>query len=568
MAGYQGFVQLSGNGPQAPGQARPPGPPMNPPPPPRDFLPMELRNNRPWQEISDVSQHFVSDNDMREALTEYYTIRFDKIPGKYSIDGQLVKPSWEKALKTEVRGQSSTDTARQIRQLDQTTGDVMNKKASLSPVLQQHIDTALNDLLTSDHDPANFQWILAQIDHQLKRLDRVAKNRHCNPSARRSSHHKKRQWERVAITAYFKRTPRPTVNIQTLYNATQRMAKVILQPNMMQGHPQTFQQRAQQHGQQHGGAEKGPPPPLPFGARGQGGPPGGNWPLPKDGGPKKGLPPPPPLGGRGQGGPPGGHKPLPRGAGPQGYGGPLGGGRPAGIALGPGKKPAPKVISDDESISDGSDRSSSTASSYSLPGTYTTSRSSNSSGSKRGRKRNQSRHRSRSRSHVRKGRTRETSRHFGIDGPRQHSRNEGNFIVDSGRRSPISLLSPRQMSRAPGSPIRFVHTTSASDIERIREAAFLAGRVHEKANQIVDDERERRQRPTPSPPPPRIVQMPSGVRRVAIDTSHIHRPRYGGLSDDGLHFDALSLDESEYERELRRHDKARRRDFDISPRYF
>ncbi|KAI0123896.1 hypothetical protein BJ170DRAFT_101327 [Xylariales sp. AK1849] len=589
--GDAAFVQLRGNGPPPPpappgGQRQQAGqpmqqfPPPHPPPPPRDSLPVELRLNRPLIDISDISQDFLSEADMRAKCTEFLPIRFEKVLDQRphdDDDDERMRSNWERAIRTQVQGLSRRDIEREIRRLDATTHGVMQKKATLGPALLRQLDKTMSELSHGDHDPANFQWTLAQADHQLKQVDRLtAMQRDRIPLGKKMSNsHKKRSsssatskkkyWERVSLTAYFKRSPRPHVNIPFLYSARKK-SLAMTQGGMPMG-PPGDPRHAMQGGQ--GGPVRMP----------QGGPAR----MPHGG--------PPPVG-RGPGGPP--PPPFRQGTGP--------GRPPVGVTAIPNGKKKPKVYHEAQSVSGSESSGSSDDESFFSEPTHTTatseSRSSRSSKyEKRGRHRSRSRHQSRSRGRN-NGRSRENSRHYGIDSPRRHTRHEQHYILDSGLRlPPVPAPSPILQTASSSdierikegayfagradekfkkpSPPPLIQTTSASDIERIKEDAYLAGRTDERADyRFAADEFALEARPRFAPPP-RVIQQPRHLvrtidpRDLPRETAHdIRRPSY--TDEDLAPFERLSIDSRdwEYERDLRRFDAApRRREFEYNGRF-
>ncbi|EMR72588.1 hypothetical protein UCREL1_355 [Eutypa lata UCREL1] len=210
--------------------AMPRGPPMFP----RDQLPPDLRLGR-TVEVTDVSEEFLSDTDMRNKLAEFAVYRFEKMPQQspYNEDGELQLPTWDKAVRTQVTGMSQRQIATEIRHLDQRSNSVLEKKSALSTTLQRQIDKARDNLVAHEgpQDPIYYQWVLAQLDHQLREIPRSLANRGKIYSSHRSKSnsakkravyasygHKKKQYERISLTAYFRREPRPNVNIKALWD--------------------------------------------------------------------------------------------------------------------------------------------------------------------------------------------------------------------------------------------------------------------------------------------------------------------------------------------------------------
>ncbi|KAI1754384.1 hypothetical protein F4782DRAFT_53706 [Xylaria castorea] len=270
-----------------------------PPALPRLSIPVDLRG--PTIQIQDVREDLMSESDMKEELSDYVIVRFEKVNDKDEIDehGRPKWPSWEQAIKTEDWSIPKKEAIRKIRQLNYTTKSVLDKKNSLTPPLKRQIDRTQEELTRREElerrEPglAKYQWTLAQIDHQLRAIEPYFPNSLNYPSGRGhqsitrrisskrshskgSSRHskKKKAYERLSLTAYFKRVPRPGVDIQRMWqehreNINSRGgirafpgeihgAFPPMQPNIAF---QTQQQQPQQ--QQHTGKERGPPPPPP-----------------------------------------------------------------------------------------------------------------------------------------------------------------------------------------------------------------------------------------------------------------------------------------------------------------
>lgn len=513
---------------------------------------------------------------MRAKCTEYLPIRFEKVvdQDRFDDDGEeRNQSSWEKAVRTQVQGMSRRDIVNEIRRLEDTTQDVTQKKGTLTPALLRQLDITIDQLSRCDHDTANFVWTLTQIDHQLKQIDprtamqrdriplghKISRTRaHASSSRRRSSSSlpgapKKKYWERVSLTAYFKRSPRPHVNIPFLYQMKRRalaMTQGGMPSNGMNMGPQGTQPGHNgPNGGPQGGVVRGPPPPPPNGGR-AGGPP----------------PPPPPVRNPNGNAPPVILKNVPR------------------------KK---KAYNEDYSDSDSGSSfcSDDTSSSGGTHTTFTTDTPSSSSKSyeKRGRHRDRSRRRGHSRN-----RHRESSRAFGID-PKHHKRHETHYMQDTGSRFPPAppppIIQPaytetlekikddayhagradeRYNRRSP--PLPPIVTTSASDIDRIKEDAYRAGaqdaRLREDRFVEEYDVGTR----------PRRVAMVIQPPRHSVRTVNPRLPREplreaprAGYTDDGLaYIERLSIDDRDrgyHERRPRRYAAYPLREYDYDSHF-
>ncbi|KAH9883882.1 hypothetical protein F4778DRAFT_585507 [Xylariomycetidae sp. FL2044] len=445
MAGNMHF-----NGPMGPsGPPREPDPrPGLPPPPARTLLPVHLRGG-PVTQVSDVSQHFRSEADMIADLTEFVVFRFEKMPEqRYDEEtGRPRLPTWDKAIRTEVR-MTQKEIARQIKHLNHTSQTAVDKKNLLSPVLQRQIDHAQAQLIDSDHDPINYQWVLAQVDHQLKEIDPrlVYRGRHGatlqkhRSASRRStgshpSRRRRRAYERISLTAYFKRLPREHAHVSMLWEAKRRMPLT---------HPHPMAPPAAMNPGGGGGLPpdgRGPPR-GPFHPGGG----GGRWPadVRVQGGPPADM--------RGQGGPP--RVPMNAGKPVPGGGGPV---RPG--AKGEAKWATPRKKRR-ESDSDYSSESSSACSSDMTPAT---SRSSGSSKRRGGRGNSKNR-----RSSQMPEKSRPYHSRSGPDG--RHKPRP--LVVEGGSHAPRAPVAPMAGPRSA--------TAAARDFERAREDAYLAGRRDEQ----------------------------------------------------------------------------------------
>lgn len=198
--------------------------------------------------ISDVSRDLKTVDDMRSELTEYAIFRFEKmqVQNRYDDDGTPPVSSWEQAIRTQVLGMSLRETARQIQRLNRDTRPLADKLKTISPVLQRQIDAA--QLTLQNPDSMNYEWNFTQIDHQLREVDPYAAARENHPSHgkhhgstkkryhSRTSGHRRKSYERISLTAYFKRTPKPNVDIPALYEAKKKLS---FPNNSHSAHPST-----------------------------------------------------------------------------------------------------------------------------------------------------------------------------------------------------------------------------------------------------------------------------------------------------------------------------------------
>ncbi|KAI0420008.1 hypothetical protein F5X98DRAFT_50473 [Xylaria grammica] len=255
-----------------------------PPAPPRSMIPLDLRGG-PAVQISDISRDLFSESDMKEELTDYIVFRFEKMADKDGFDdqGRPKWPSWEKAIRTEDRSISKPTASKKIRQLNSTTRDVLDKKNSLPSALKRQIDSTLELLMSREPEIANFHWVLAQIDHQLRTIEpqysgiayqSIPSRRHRGSTAfrfssKRGSHpgsgsaHSKKVYERISLTAYFQRVPRQGIDIARLWKEKRSGLDGVLSSRVGAIHnvaPQMQPNPAHFQGQQHGGRAHASPP--------------------------------------------------------------------------------------------------------------------------------------------------------------------------------------------------------------------------------------------------------------------------------------------------------------------
>ncbi|KAI1406980.1 hypothetical protein F5Y13DRAFT_183759 [Hypoxylon sp. FL1857] len=550
MAGNHGAIHLNGpQRPQAPqghvplpgAGSRPAGPPLapihQPPAAPRVGFPADMGRG-PAVQISDVSRDLLTIDGMRDQLTEYAIFRFEKMPvqNTYDDDGRLRVPTWERAIRTRVPDMAPTEIARQIRHLNRDTRNLTDKRKSLSPVLQRQVDAAQEQLALENLDP-NYHWVLVQLDHQLREIvpyvtaaggnNSLFRRRHGSNRRRsypRTSGHTRRAYERISLIAYFKRTPRPNVDIAMLYEARRPRNN-----HMVPSHPQPpLQLQPQGHQQPHPQPQPQPHPgPNP---RAQ----------PPSARPRDGVPP----------GPNGVRTPAPAvshaqrpGPGP----GPGHGVSPI-INIGNdsrgGAKGGGRNHNDIESDSEYSEYSSSDGSVV----TQMSPNTSQSSGSL-------SNGRSRGRDHNDPLRTQATA-----------GRRDENRHVSPKHKQYFDTPNGPRMLHTPGPPPR-PPVASPIDIERVRDDAYLAGARDARENARISEQQRayreaRRSRPRPHIiPETRTPILP--YRRHSSNSDPEVLRRRGDFDDEIRRFGRLSLDDEDgYDSVLRHGDPRRRREYE------
>jgi hypothetical protein len=167
----------------------------------------------------------------RESLSSYFVFRFEKFQTTdFDSDGFWQTPSWKRALRMEVPGISKQEAARTVRQLNRTTIPVTDKMQSLGEDAKRQIEITLENLQRK-HDNTSFQTTLAQLDEEMGEAPKEESLREqdrrkewypkefglLDTSPRRKEPSKSRDrgratMERISLTAYFKREPRPDVD--------------------------------------------------------------------------------------------------------------------------------------------------------------------------------------------------------------------------------------------------------------------------------------------------------------------------------------------------------------------
>jgi hypothetical protein len=250
-------------------------------------------------QVSDLRR--ISEEEAREVLSEYIVYRFDKACEGYdTIDrnGNPRAPSWDFAVRTEVKGVTKKEAVRKIRLLYGDEKNLEEKKRAFGPLICEQLDATLDHLTKHELDP-NYRYELVQVEQHLKELDRYTvdmmraqrSDRERRVSFRRESSssrakRSKPKYERVSITAYFKRSPRSDVKATEMLDYIRRadehrrmqIATQNQQPFMLSNQP------TPQNNMQHPPHPGPPPPPPPLHHQ----PPSGNQGPKKDGKAPKG----------------------------------------------------------------------------------------------------------------------------------------------------------------------------------------------------------------------------------------------------------------------------------------
>lgn len=186
--------------------------PPQPPHPPRHIIPPHFQ--RPVV-VSDIRDESVTEDDIREDLSDFIILRFEKIEpyDEYDSEGEEVKASWDNCIRRRIAGVDKVDARKEVRRLNKEDGKkgrtLLEKQNDLGPKQQDQLAKAQRELSLEEHD-ARFHTLLAQIDHTLKPVVQKREKVYTRRSNTKRKIHQKRRYERTSITAYFKRCPKPT----------------------------------------------------------------------------------------------------------------------------------------------------------------------------------------------------------------------------------------------------------------------------------------------------------------------------------------------------------------------
>lgn len=187
----------------------------------------------------DIRDEDISEAEARKRLSTYIVIRIEKSANPYDVDdeGNPVRPTWEKASHMIQRDMSQQEARRKVRELNNETRSVTDKKNELSSALQRQLDYAWNRLEDTEGDP-RFVYTLAQLDWKLKRVgssrdkhkkhDKRSKEKNNKKKSSKERHRSKERSsrskpkkERVSVTAYFKREPARNENCVRMLKSQQ-----------------------------------------------------------------------------------------------------------------------------------------------------------------------------------------------------------------------------------------------------------------------------------------------------------------------------------------------------------
>ena len=171
-------------------------------------------------EISDLRYENMTEADAREDLSTYIIIRMDKSQNTNERDRAVV-PSWDRVTRTEEIDISQEEATRKVRELNKKTDTAINKKNEMPANVQRQIERARDVLETWDPD-SRYEYELAQLESRISEIDEKSplykihiskgKDKDKKPKSGEEYRDEKgknnKKFERVSVTAYFRRVPK------------------------------------------------------------------------------------------------------------------------------------------------------------------------------------------------------------------------------------------------------------------------------------------------------------------------------------------------------------------------
>ncbi|KAH8122019.1 hypothetical protein FP744_10003248 [Trichoderma asperellum] len=196
---------------------------------PRTVQPRHVKTHLSYSSRSPAVQ-FHEDNiteaEARKRLSSYVVVRIEKPPSAIDDEGNLLPPTWEKALHMIQRDISQQEAKYKVHELNRETGSVLNKKHELSSALQRQLERAHAGLEKMESD-RRYVYTLVQLDWTFKRIEtpREYHERPGKPSKDKKTtkerHRSRPKKERVSVTVYFKREPSNSENWLKMYKRQQ-----------------------------------------------------------------------------------------------------------------------------------------------------------------------------------------------------------------------------------------------------------------------------------------------------------------------------------------------------------
>lgn len=197
-----------------------------PPHPPFEIIPDEVGRT---PEIIDLSGDNLTEEEYRELLTKYLSIRIErKEPIDFNSAGEKSKTTWKKTTWRRLPDIDNVKAREEILRLDVQDKDadkgrgvsLRKKQNSLGPNASDALQRVTQELAAEVLDP-RFQVVLAQFDSTCRKIvvdcqERVSW-KHTTTGKTTRDRRKEAKRERTSITAHFKILPKPQHNAKELY---------------------------------------------------------------------------------------------------------------------------------------------------------------------------------------------------------------------------------------------------------------------------------------------------------------------------------------------------------------
>ena len=238
------------------------------PQPPHMAVPADLRP-RNAVETFDLRKESMTESKAQQQLSSYTVVRIEKVKDTSEVDeaGYPIEPTWKHAnlyYQTDISQQA---VVRKVRELAAFDMPVESKKLELGEPVQRQIEHAQERLQATELDQRYF-YTLSQFESKFRKINTAStyvtarkkgkKVVHEWKTTKKSKSSKKK--ERVAVTAYFERAPRPGQDVIGML----RERDHEFQMSTMQ-HPQAmqaFQMHQENQFRQSSVPPRPPPPPM------------------------------------------------------------------------------------------------------------------------------------------------------------------------------------------------------------------------------------------------------------------------------------------------------------------
>lgn len=192
---------------------------------PRRF---ETRLPSPYQPAAaDLQDESITEAEARKRLSSYVVVRIDKSSPTIDGEGNFIPSIWDKASHMVLRDISQQEAKHEVRELNQETGCVSDKKSDLSSALRRQLERAHTKLENMEPD-RRYIYTLVQLDWKFKKVESPSEHRgrhdkHGSKDKARDKeqYRSKPRKERISVTAYFKREPSSNGNCLKMYTHQQ-----------------------------------------------------------------------------------------------------------------------------------------------------------------------------------------------------------------------------------------------------------------------------------------------------------------------------------------------------------